>query len=74
MTTATPLRLDLLLMVSAICMVSRSWTCRRLRIHVDQAGNLAQADDAAVGNIADVTFAEKRKQVMLAKAELSRYP
>lgn len=39
------------------------------RVHVHQAGNLAQTDDAAVGDIRDVAFAEERKQMVLAKAE-----
>jgi hypothetical protein len=32
----------------AICIVMRSCTCRRLEKHVDQAGQLGQADDLAV--------------------------
>jgi hypothetical protein len=32
-------------------------------------GDLAQADNATVRNVADVTLAEERKQVMLAETE-----
>src|SRR5215510_1192020 len=38
------------------------------REDVDEPRNLAQADDAALGNICDVTLAEERKEMVLAEA------
>src|SRR6185369_5853886 len=38
-------------------------------VHINETWNLAQADNAAVRNVPDMTFAEKRKKVMLAQAE-----
>src|SRR5215471_11535747 len=38
-------------------------------IHIDESRNLAEAHNTAVWDIADVTFAEKRQQMMLAETE-----
>src|SRR6266567_819655 len=35
----------------------------------DEARNLAEADDAAIGDVGDVDLAEEREQVVLAEAE-----
>src|SRR4029434_2840593 len=36
--------------------------------HVHKARNLAQANDLAIRNVSDVTLAEKRQEMMFAKA------
>src|SRR5215471_6360347 len=38
-------------------------------IHIDESRNLAEAHNTAVWDIADVAFAEKRKQMVLTQTE-----
>ena len=42
---------------------------RALGEHVDDAGNLGQPDDLAVGDVGDVRLPDDRQQMMLAKAD-----
>ena len=64
--TATPRGLSTSWMTPAICAVMRLLRLQAMGEDIDDAGNLGQADDLAVRQIADMRLADDRHHVVLA--------